>query len=308
MKILITAIGGDIGQSIAKILRRNFKDIYLIGSDTNIDNAGKFFVDKIVNVPAASDENYIEQIEKIYKKENLDLVIPVNEKEIFVLIEKYNKTNISIVLPKANNIKSYFDKLDAYMYFKDIGIDLPWTVSCNSVPLDYPCILKPRKSSGSKGVKIITSYSEYRLIKNKSSDCILQELLGPYGEEYTCGVYRKIKETYVIIMKRKLQEGGLTGFAEIVKDNEIFKYCELIASKIDLFGSINIQLIKTKTGPKLFEINPRFSSTVIFRDYAGFKDLIWCLNDRLGIDNNINYKYEQNIGKKFYRIYDERYE
>jgi len=308
MKILITAIGGDIGQSIAKILRRNFKDIYLIGSDTNIDNAGKFFVDKIVNVPAASDENYIEQIEEIYKKENLDLVIPVNEKEIFVLIEKYNKTNISIVLPKANNIKSYFDKLDAYMYFKDIGIDLPWTVSCNSVPLDYPCILKPRKSSGSKGVKAIYNLKEYKQLEiDNSYSYIIQEYLEPKGEEYTCGVYRNRKETYVIILKRKLK-GGLTGFAEIVKDTEIYEYCRNIAISIDLYGSINIQLIKTETGPKLFEINPRFSSTVIFRDHVGFKDLIWCVNDNLKIDYNLSYNNKQNIGKKFYRIFDERYE
>ena len=42
--------------------------------------------------------------------------------------------------------------------------------------------------------------------------------------------------------------------------------------EIDFFGPANFQLILTKKGPMIFEINPRFSSTVLMRNYLGFTD------------------------------------
>ena len=33
--------------------------------------------------------------------------------------------------------------------------------------------------------------------------------------------------------------------------------------------------------PYVFEINPRFSSTVRFRDLFGFKDVLWVLEDEI---------------------------
>jgi carbamoyl-phosphate synthase large subunit len=307
MRVLITAIGGDIAQSIAKILKRNIPDIYLIGSDITIENAGKYFVDKIIQVVPAEEAIYLQQMEKIYCDEKLDLIIPVNEKEIMVFLTTFFRYYNKVVLPKTKYIKLLFDKLEAYSVLKSLNMDLPWTVRGDSTPVEYPCILKLRKSSGSKSLKVLHNINEYNFLEINKTDYIIQELLEPKEEEYTCGVYRNIVNTYIIIMKRELK-GGLTGFAKVVKDNEISEYCYNMANCLDVYGSINIQLIKTKNGPKLLEINPRFSSTVIFRDYIGFQDLIWCINDNLGEKNIITYNDELNIGKKFYRIYDERYE
>ena len=54
-----------------------------------------------------------------------------------------------------------------------------------------------------------------------------------------------------------------------------------IAESLDLFGSINIQLrLVEKEGPMVFEINPRFSSTVGMRHMIGFSDLIWSIEEQ----------------------------
>jgi carbamoyl-phosphate synthase large subunit len=61
-------------------------------------------------------------------------------------------------------------------------------------------------------------------------------------------------------------------------------YLRQIAEALTLHGSINVQLKMTRNGPVAFEINPRFSSTVVFRHLLGFHDFIWAMKDLKGID------------------------
>lgn len=97
--------------------------------------------------------------------------------------------------------------------------------------------------------------------------------------------------------------GGFTGYGEVIEDKNIEDLLHKLAEKIDLVGSINVQLRLTDKGPVVFEINPRFSSTVRFRHLFGFKDLEWSIEDKLNLPVS---QYEENsIGKKLYKGFNE---
>ena len=69
-----------------------------------------------------------------------------------------------------------------------------------------------------------------------------------------------------------------------------------IADELNLIGSINIQLRKSKNRIAIFEINPRFSSTVFMRSLVNFNDVLWSL----GIGNPAKeYLEEMHFGAKF---------
>jgi carbamoyl-phosphate synthase large subunit len=38
----------------------------------------------------------------------------------------------------------------------------------------------------------------------------------------------------------------------------------------------------------IFEINPRFSSTVLMRNYLGFTDLLWSIEEKFGLKTKKN--------------------
>jgi carbamoyl-phosphate synthase large subunit len=42
---------------------------------------------------------------------------------------------------------------------------------------------------------------------------------------------------------------------------------------------VNVQLRLTENGSRIFEMNPRFSSTVFMRHLLGFRDLVWMVED-----------------------------
>jgi len=305
--ILVTAAGGDIGQSIARILRR-FKQITsIVGTDISDNNAGPYFVDRFILVPNASDKKYISTLEKIVKENDISCLIPASEMEIQVLNDHLSSNKVfvvPIIMANKKSISLCFDKYETIKLLKANGISTPWTVPISQAPYKYPCILKTRRGSGSKNLVIIEDRKDWQYYRDKRSNTILQELLLPSDSEFTCGVYRGLdKITKCLIMKRELK-GGLTIRAEVVEDKPIEELCFKVAELLELRGSINVQLRKIKSGPRIFEINPRFSSTVLFRHYVNFCDLIWSIEDRLGI-KLIGHDLPVKYGTKIYRYYHE---
>jgi carbamoyl-phosphate synthase large subunit len=275
MKYLITGCGGDIGLSICETLLSHDITQIILGSDIHNKHPQNLVYDECYLVPRADDSGYLSAILAI----KADLIIPTSEAELEFFSNQFFE-NVVMVNNKAFVIGN--DKLKTANFLKEHDLLFPETGEVkNSEPSKFPCIIKSRTGQGSKDVMMVDQ-ELYRYYKKKNINYIWQELLLPGNEEYTCGVYRtKTNQIRTIIFKRELR-GGLTGYAEVVENLEIRELLGNIAELLDLRGSINVQLILTERGPVVFEINPRFSSTVYFRHLLGFKDLIWTLEERDG--------------------------
>jgi carbamoyl-phosphate synthase large subunit len=119
-------------------------------------------------------------------------------------------------------------------------------------------------------------------LARKYPDAIFQEMLEPADREITCAVYRRRDgEVASLLMLRRLA-GGFTGWAKVIEDEATSHMCQVIAQGLNLRGSMNVQLRLTDQGPRVFEINPRFSSTVLMRHRIGFSDVLWALDEAEG--------------------------
>lgn len=168
----------------------------------------------------------------------------------------------------------------------------------------FPVILKSKTGSGSKDIHKINTMDEFLFYtRNDREDYVVQELITDENGEYTCGLYRSSKgEIRSLILKRELL-GGYSGYGEVVENSDITNLLEKLAVKLNLVGSINVQLRMTKNLPKVFEINPRFSSTVFYRHLFGFDDLIWSIEDCFEYELSDN--RQDATGRKFYKGYEE---
>ena len=279
--VLITGIGGDIAQSIATILTESRPEFSLIGVDMNNRHAGSLFVDKLFKVPVASSEKYINRIRTLIKKYSVDIVIPTTEQELSAfqpLIDEFGDDRCITVGTKIIDIG--VDKLKTINFIASLGIPVPWTINAeSSIAKDFPCIFKSQRGSGSKNVFIIENEKDAFFFANKFPKSVFQELLKPDNQEITCAVYRtKDGKISVLQLLRELS-GDATGWAKVVCNNQVLEMCKKVATGIDLQGSINIQLRLTDGGPRIFEINPRFSSTVLMRHRIGFCDLLWAIDE-----------------------------
>jgi carbamoyl-phosphate synthase large subunit len=305
--ILVTGCGGDIALGLGKILKQCQIADRIIGCDIHDDHAGSAVFNDCFKVKRADDPDYLGEITFLVKEQSVDLVIPVSEPELRALLRLNTLDSIAdvpVIIANKKSLELGFDKLATAEFLKKLDCLSPWTrLVCDGAPNELPCIVKSRFGSGSKDVRVVNSEILIDFYSQNNSDFIWQELLLPDDQEYTCGLYRTLQgETRSIIMNRKLT-GGLTGQGVVVESPEIKDLLCRLAESIDLKSSINVQLRLTAKGPVVFEINPRFSSTIVFRHQMGFQDVLWSVQECAGLTLG-NYNHPK-PGTRFYRLSQE---
>ncbi|KJS22165.1 MAG: hypothetical protein VR72_07375 [Clostridiaceae bacterium BRH_c20a] len=305
LNILVTGIGGDIGIGIVSILNKIQYHSTLIGCDINNYPASKNQVDFFYNAPSAKDQGmYIDFLNKLCSKHNIDLIIPSSEIEIKVLSKTRNffdENQIKLLINNDHIIDIFMDKLKTIKFFEENKIFYPKTFLFENFEdqLDYPFLVKRKFTAGSKGIFIVEDAQDLEYYRKKYSDSIVQEIVGDSEKEYTIGVFSDGNKTFNIAFQRKLGFGSLSRFVKLVNDPKIDELAKNISNFIHLKGSINIQVRKDEKGEYIpFEINPRLSSTLAFRSYFGFEDLKWWIDMIYG--DEIEYKpiYKAGIGVK----------
>lgn len=301
--VLITGCRFEIGQGLSRILKMTGAADTTIGSDSSTDHAGSLIFDHFEQTASPEDPGYFESISRIVEKHEVDLIVPMSEAEIYLFIEHGHSTEfqgVPVLTADEGSVVIGQDKLATAEFLAERGIPHPWTFLVGAGdPLEVPCIIKPRRGNEGEGVLVVDDPELVPVLRRTRPHDVWQELLLPEVEEYTCGVFRsRAGETRSISVRRRLQ-GGYTSAGEVVHHDGVHQYLQQVAEALDLRGSVNVQLKLTPRGPIAFEINPRFSSTVMFRHLLGFEDFIWALKDLKGLDLGSFQPAED--GVRFYR-------
>jgi carbamoyl-phosphate synthase large subunit len=281
-RILITGIGGDIAQGVATLVRGARPGARLVGSDTHEQHAGRLFVDECLILPPARDPGYGAALREVLARHQVDLLMPMTEAEIGVMDSSVlGAPQVPPwVGPGVHVVAAGLDKLATARSLAALGLPVPWTVAAGAErPPEYPCVLKPRFGSGSRAVFTIDNDEAALCLAKKYPQSVFQELLQPADAEVTCAVYRTRDGRVATLQLLRRLVGGLTGWARVIRDEAVEHMCKAIAEGLGLAGSMNVQLRITAAGPRVFEINPRFSSTAVMRHLMGFTDVVWTLDE-----------------------------
>ncbi len=292
--ILISAICGDIGCSAVRSLREVSKKI--IGCDINLYSPVDHLVDKFYTAPAAKDiTHYMTFLKEIIIREKVDFFLPISEPEIEVLNmrrKELEDLGVKLLLNNQSIIDTFLDKLKTVQYLEAINIRVPKTMFLSDYDdsYQYPVIVKSKKSYGRKNLRKIVDVDDLDYMRKKNDGTFLvQECIGSEKEEYTTGVFSDGNIVSSITFRRKLGFGSMSIEAILVDEPGIDNIAQRIAKDIGLIGSINMQSRREGNDFILFEINPRLSSTLLFRKQFGFDDAVWWLNVLLGK----GYSYER---------------
>lgn len=283
MNVLVSGIASDIGFGTGRILRDWGWTGRLHGMDIHTEHAGAFVFDHLTVAPRAADEAYLDWLSNHIKRHSIKLFIPTSEAEI-ALLSGHGMEEISgarILMANRQAVIRSLDKYACMVFLASKGLRVPENgIVGVEIPRSYPVIVKPRAGQGSKHIQRIDNKKEFDIYAVPGQ--IWQEYLTPDDQEFTCPIYRSPTRGMQVLVLRRQLAGGLTGRGEVVKDTHIEAYVSKIAQDLTLNGAINVQLRLTTSGPCLFEINPRLSSTLVFRDKMGFCDLRWWIQDTLG--------------------------
>lgn len=294
-RYLVTAMGGDIGGSVVRCLRKEFPKENLFGCDitpyvAEREEVGRFFL----MPPYVEEERYLRTLLQECRQYEITHILPMTEGEI-KLFDKYREVfaseGLKIMINRSDILQIAFSKFNTAMAVAKMGLNSPktWMIEDAIEELSYPVIIKPDNGCGSRGIQIIHDEQEYKIASFQKTDMIVQEYIGTAEEEYTVGLFSNGKDMKSIAFKRSIGYGGMSKRVERIEDRKIDQIVHTVADTFELEGAINIQMRKQDGEYYIFEINPRISSTVGFRYLLGFKDVKWWLDLLDGKKERINY-------------------
>lgn len=288
LRILVTAVGGDLGQSIIKCLRDCGCPVHITGCDMNPYAGGRAKTDEFFQAPPVREtENYLRFLRDTVRAGTIDYVFPVSDVEILFFNaqrERFSDLTVRFVANDPVIIDTFSDKYHTVEFFKKNGLPYPrtWLQESLTEQPGFPLILKKRRGSGSQNLLKIFDADELQFYLKKNSGMVIQEYIPGDTREYTAAIFSGGGQVHTITFRRTLAPGGFSQQVEPVTDKTITGFPRQVAKALGADGSrfmaVNVQFRDTQKGCIPFEINPRFSSTVYLRHLFGFKDVQWTLD------------------------------
>lgn len=280
-KILISGLGG----SLFPYLHEQLKDKYdLFYVDNNIHLKEIYPNYNVYHLPLVNSPNYLNEIENIIAKNKITIYIPLIDEEIAPITEAFSNKLI-VIAPVLDFVKLALNKYELMLKLNEKCISLieSYTADNYNFEMAYPIFLKPIFGRGSRGIFKISNREQYEAYfklypKYSKKDILVQEFVE--GQEYTIGVLtNNLNELIVVNSKKVLQKNGITQMAVIENNELINDVVKKIIAEFKPSGPFNVQLYITPDNKiKIFEINPRFSTTTVMSYAAEIDEVSLFLN------------------------------
>ena len=228
---------------------------------------------------AAKDPNaFRENLTRLLQKEKYACLIPLEAESIRVILD--HKETIEgltrVSLPELDNFAKANDKWQVLQIAETMKIPVPRSF-CPQTDEDIerviddlgsPLVIKARRSSGGRGMKIVDNPDEFGIhyprIKKMYGHPILQERIPTHGQAVAVGALVRNSEPLLLFSYKRLREfpvdGGPSTLRESTHNPRIKTYAETLLRELNWHGIAMIEFkIDPRTDtPKLLEVNPRF--------------------------------------------------
>lgn len=304
LKVLWTIAGSMGTVSDIELLRKiKWFNIEVLAADNADKDAAGFLATGRQHVlPKAKDPDYVNALIEICKKEKVTTIIPQYSDELLPMcknLHRFKELGVEVLVtedPKKLQIAN--SKAELYEFFRGENFIPAYTLvstidalEASVLSLGYPAVpvcIKPAKGEGGKGFRIITEEKvdifneaagspkvnlEAYLNQLKTMNSLPELMVSEYlpGKEYSVDCVCKEGETFICIPRQRIQTSmGVASVSLIENNKELIRLSKDIISALKLSYNINIQFkYSSDEKPKLIEINPRVSGSLVANDGAG---------------------------------------
>lgn len=108
--VLVTGLGGNVGQGIARNIIATKYPITIVGCNIEDFSAGNYLCDFFEKVPYAFEPGYLQRIKDIILKYKIDLIIPSTDYEAYYLSHNREMFSCPIAISSPEATEIYLDK------------------------------------------------------------------------------------------------------------------------------------------------------------------------------------------------------
>ena len=126
-RILVTGAGGSPSVNFTRSLRASDEEYYIVGTDADKYYLQRAEVDAKYLAPFASDPKYVDFLNYIIEKENIEFVHAQNDVEVGFLSENREKINAKTFFPAKGTVTILQDKFESFKLWEKACIKVPHT-------------------------------------------------------------------------------------------------------------------------------------------------------------------------------------
>ncbi len=265
--------------------------------------------------PDKQPDLFIEHMLKLVRNGDYDAIIPVRD-DITLLLAKNREIfsqYVNIAVADYETVCIGRDKAQTIKVALDNNVPCPKTYFPEKPGdliqlkdgLGYPLLIKPKESSGSRGIVVVNSFeellNEYEKVQSRFGPAIVQEFI-PYGGAYGVSMLFNRGDPRAIFAHKRLRQypasGGPSTLRESIRYPEIEEYATRLLKKLNWHGVAMVEFrVDSRTNePKLMEINPRFWGSLQLSIHSGvnFPHLLY----EMAMQGDVEPVFEYEVGKK----------
>ena len=310
-KILIFPAGTEIAFEIFNALKYS-KFVELFGGTSANDHSEFVYKNLIRNFPYVDSPDFIEYLNNVIEKYDIDAVYPAHDSASVVLSENAGKIKAKVIISEAKTTTLCRSKKDTYKYFAGESFIPEFYESANDVP-QFPVFVKPSVGQGSNGAEKIDTMEELKIHLNNDPSLVICEYLP--GMEYTVDCFTDRHGTLRVVKLRNRERirCGISVRSKLLDtDKDVLSIANKINNKLKFRGAWFFQLKKDINGEyKLMEISPRIPGTMGLSRNCGINFPMLTLFDFWGYDVSvIDNNYPLILDRAYYNAYkiDIKYE
>jgi|BioPla2DNA2_1021312.scaffolds.fasta_scaffold10891_4 carbamoyl-phosphate synthase large subunit len=240
----------------------------VVATDCSIYAPAVYMADSHYIVPRMHDNNYLPTLMDICKKEEINVVLPLQEDEIEHISENramFEALGILVAISDIETLKVCRDKYLLYKTLSSKGVSCVETYDYNTekeiiVNMTLPVLAKDRFGAGSIGMLKIGSWPLLmEFAKCSEKEIIVQPYLD--AREYGVDAYIDFVsgEIIAVFAKEKIRmRAGETEKSKSIIDWNLFELVKVIVRELNFRGSIDIDVFKYGGAYHVLEVNPRF--------------------------------------------------
>uniref|UniRef100_A0AB33IQZ3 ATP-grasp domain-containing protein n=1 Tax=Prevotella sp. GTC17253 TaxID=3236793 RepID=A0AB33IQZ3_9BACT len=281
----------------------------IIATDLQDIAPALYVADKCYLVPRIDAPNYVDEILKIAKENDVRAITTLIDPEIELLAknrDRFEKEGILVLAPSKETAHYCFDKYEMFRYLQEKGIRTVLTYDTlghfkkgyDRHEIDFPVFIKPRTGSGSVGIHKCETMDELEsYFADAEFDYIIQEYMksGDCDADVYIDCYSH--KPVAAFSKRKL-ETKIGGASKTIsfKDPELFAFIEDICQVMQFNGPVDMDFWYQDGQYYLSEVNPRFGGAYLHAYGAGVDFFKLIQNNMEGKSNeSIIGQYDEDI-------------
>ena len=263
--------------------------------------------------PTRLERAFVDDVRRIAARERIDVIFPSWDPYVCAISKHKHEleaAGITVPVPAFDIVLTALDKYRTVQAAEAIGFPCPRTYLYQSVEQlrevvrreSFPLVVKPRFTSGSRGLSIVRSWDELAAVAPRTAAAygapMIQEYIPGGRRDSAQFVLAQDGRVLFAFHKRRLRTFRRTArlgtVSESAAPDERLTRSAALLARLSWWGAIGIEVVHDPRDgvAKLMEVNPRFPRQLWNRTEIGINEPLLCVQIARGESPGVVPAYE----------------